>query len=219
MTDPTPSGTPNHPVGSVVGLAPGPRQRATAERRHSILGAALACFAEGGVEEVSISALRRASGASTGSIYHHFGNKDGVVAALYRAIFDDYQQGLLSNLAEVDTAREWVRGIVLYHVLWAAEHPLRARYLHEVRRSPALVSIKDELRRSTRELLRHLGLEINRHVEAGAIARLPRQLYPPLIIGPSHEVIRHTLSGRGRLDLRAIAGQLADAAWKSLQAD
>ncbi len=206
-------------VDAAAQVGPGLRQRATAERRHSILEAALRCFAEGGVEEVSIHALRRASGASTGSIYHHFGNKDGVVAALYRAILEDYQQGLLRALADVETAREWVRGIVLYHVRWAADHPLRARYLHAVRRSPALASIKDELRRSTRELLRHLGLEINRHVEAGHIARLPRQLYPPLIIGPSHEVIRHTLSGRGRLDLGAVAEQLADAAWKSLQAE
>lgn len=197
----------------------GLRQRATAERRFSILDAALRCFAEGGVEEISIDALRRSSGASTGSIYHHFGNKDGVVAALYQAILDDYKVGLVESLKSVDEARGFVRGIVLYHVHWAAGNPLRARYLHEVRRSSALASIKKDLRRSTAELLRQLGLEINRYVDAGQIARLPRQLYPPLIIGPSHEVIRHTLSGRGRLDLGSVAEQLADAAWKSLRAD
>lgn len=195
----------------------GLRQRATAERRQSILQAALRCFADGGVDEVSIDALRRRSGASTGSIYHHFGNKDGVVAALYRSIYDDYQRGLLESLRTVDAARDFVRGIVLYHVRWAAGNPLLARYLHEVRRSSALSGIKDELRRSTRELLRRLGIALNRYVDAGDIARLPRQLYPPLIIGPSHEVIRHTLSGRGRLHLDAVAEQLADAAWQSLR--
>lgn len=204
-----------------AGKVPAPsglRQRATAERRQSILEAALDCFAEGGVEAVSIDALRRSSGASTGSIYHHFGNKDGVVAALYQAILEAYKGGLLAALDGVDEARGFVRGIVLYHVRWAAQHPLRARYLHEVRRSPALASIQQDLRRSTRELLRQLGLEINRFVEAGLVAKLPRQLYPPLIIGPSHEVIRHTLSGRGRLDLDSVAEPLADAAWRSLRA-
>lgn len=199
--------------------SPGLRQRATAERRQSILQAALHCYAEGGVEEVSIDALRRRSGASTGSIYHHFGNKDGVVAALYRWILEGYQKGLLEALQPIDEARDFVRGIVLYHVHWAAGNPLLARYLHEVRRSSALTSIKGDLRRSTRELLRRIGLDLNRFVEAGYIARLPRQLYPPLIIGPSHEVIRHTLSGRGRLALEDVADQLADAAWRSLRTE
>ena len=197
------------------------RRDRTAERRRSILDAALDCYAEGGTEAVTIEALRARSNASTGSIYHHFGNKHGVVAALYQTILGDYRQGLSRDLAQAETARDFVRRIVLFHVRWAARNPLRARYLHEVRRSPALVPIEADLRRSTGDLLREVGARLHDFVDAGAVARLPRQLYAPLIIGPSQEVLRHVLAGRSRLDLDAVAGEvaeaLADAAWRSLE--
>jgi len=53
---------------------------ATADRRQDILNAALACAAEGGVDAVTIDGVRARCGASVGSIYHHFGNRDGIVA-------------------------------------------------------------------------------------------------------------------------------------------
>lgn len=195
---------------------PAPRRDRTAERRRSILAAALDAFAEGGAEAITIEGIRDRSGASTGSIYHHFGNKDGVVAALYQAILEAYRGGLSEYLADAHGARDFVRRIVLFHVGWAAREPLKARYLHEVRRSPALVPIEADLRRSTGDLLREVGVELHRHVEAGDIVRLPRQLYAALIIGPSQEVIRHILGGRSKLRLEEVAESLAEAAWRSL---
>ena len=53
-------------------------------RRDAILEAALEAFDATGA--TAIEEVRRRSGASVGSIYHHFGNVDGVVAALYLEI-------------------------------------------------------------------------------------------------------------------------------------
>ena len=60
-----------------------PTSEATTDRRQDILNAALACATEGGVDAVTIDGVRARCGASVGSIYHHFGNKDGIVAALF----------------------------------------------------------------------------------------------------------------------------------------
>ena len=57
------------------------RPEATTARREAILAAALRLFTKKGYSDTSIHDLRMTSGASVGSIYHHFGGKAGVAAA------------------------------------------------------------------------------------------------------------------------------------------
>lgn len=60
-------------------MAKQPKARATTPaRRATILKAALGCFIGQGVEATTIDDIRRASGSSIGSLYHHFGNKEGI---------------------------------------------------------------------------------------------------------------------------------------------
>ena len=54
-----------------------------ASRRQAILDAALACFTNKGFTETTMEDIRIRSGASTGSIYHHFSNKEMLARALY----------------------------------------------------------------------------------------------------------------------------------------
>jgi AcrR family transcriptional regulator len=46
-----------------------------ADRKQEILDAALRGFAEKGLAGTTVEEVRRRSGASVGSIYHHFGDK------------------------------------------------------------------------------------------------------------------------------------------------
>ena len=59
---------------------------ARSSRKQEILQAALACFTEFGVEATTIEMIRDRSGASIGSVYHHFGNRERIIAALYLAV-------------------------------------------------------------------------------------------------------------------------------------
>src|SRR5579862_903609 len=79
----------------LAGVFPEPRQAS----RRSVLRHALALFNENGVEATTIDDLRRASGQSVGTIYHHFKNKEGVVAALFFALFDDQSRAIAERIA------------------------------------------------------------------------------------------------------------------------
>ena len=68
-----------------------PRAAATAERKHRIRAAALACFTELGYEHATMEDIRTRAGASTGSIYHHFKSKEQLAADLYLAGLQDAQ--------------------------------------------------------------------------------------------------------------------------------
>lgn len=55
----------------------------TAETRDSLLSAARAAFLEHGYAEASIADIVEKSGSSVGSVYHHFGGKPELFAALW----------------------------------------------------------------------------------------------------------------------------------------
>ena len=52
-------------------------------RPQAILAAALDCFNQYGIEGTTIDMIRQQSNASVGSIYHHFGSKEDIAAALF----------------------------------------------------------------------------------------------------------------------------------------
>ncbi len=60
----------------------------------AVLDAAADLFDRRGFAAVSLNDLTAASGVSNGSIYHHFGAKEGVLAALVVDALAGYQDGL-----------------------------------------------------------------------------------------------------------------------------
>lgn len=195
------------------------RDRAGGDRRRAILDAALAAFDAVGYEDTTIADIRERSGASTGSIYHHFKSKEGIAAALYEEALEHYRSGLLTRVETTTRARDLVRAIVLYHLEWAVGHPAWARYLLRMRHTDGVLAREDTLRRGTRDFLERMQSLLQPHVEQGQIVRLPAALYPLVIIGPAQDMIRHWLAGRLALDPRAVADTLADLAWKALRAE
>src|SRR3954454_9607241 len=101
---------------------------ATTTRRDEILDAALDAFESKGVLAATLDDIRERSGASIGSIYHHFGDKEGIAAALYAQLLGDWQRGFVAALRGRG-AEEGVRAAVDHHLCWAAKHPAAMRFL------------------------------------------------------------------------------------------
>lgn len=60
------------------------KQKQGAESREKILDAAVALIFERGYSGTTVSALCKRSGLLVSSVYHHFGSKDGVLAAVVK---------------------------------------------------------------------------------------------------------------------------------------
>ena len=114
-----------------------PTSEATTDRRQDILNAALACAVDGGVDAVSIDGVRARCGASVGSIYHHFGNKDGIVAALFFDIFHDQSRSVQAQLDAARGVEAGVRALVTGYLDWVVAQPERARFLFQARSAVA----------------------------------------------------------------------------------
>jgi len=193
------------------------RAIATSTRQDAILHAALRLFNRHGFAATSIDDLRKASGASVGSIYHHFGGKEGVAAELYVRALRRYQEGVLELVRSNPAAREGIDGLVHHYLGWVAEHTDEASYLLAMRSAEVLLASKKRVRTLNRDFFREVFSWLEEQAEAGRIRKVPRHLYFPLVIGPSQELVREWLEGRVDQDLEDAADLLADAAWYSIR--
>jgi AcrR family transcriptional regulator len=182
------------------------------DRKQEILDAALRGFAEKGLAGTTVEEVRERSGASVGSIYHHFGDKEGIAAALYVAALSDYQEGLLAVLAAGDEPERTVKELVRHHLRWVDADRDRARFLLSGRPPRAAGEIAALNRRAFRATSKWL----DEQVAAGRIRAMPFDLFYSVLIGPAQEFCRHWLEGRVRSSLRSAERELAAAAWRSL---
>ncbi len=184
--------------------------------RQAILDAALVEFTARGVAGASIRAICARSAASVGSIYHHFGDKDGIAGALYIAGLVGYQQGFLTTLERAHTTREGVEGAVHHHVAWIREHQDLARFLLLGRDAGAVTATEWPLREINRKFFRAVSSWTRPRIQDGELRELEPELLTSLWIGPSQDLARHWLAGRSRMSLTEAEPVLADAAWRCL---
>ena len=194
------------------------RPAAARGRRADILDAALEVFTREGYHGATIEDIREASGASTGSIYHHFGGKEELAAALYVEGLRDYHRRFLAVVGTDGDAEDTVKAIVENHLDWVADNPSMARYLLSSREAHVVRATDRELRTMNRAVIDATRGWIDRAVEAGALRAMPTQLLTALLIGPSQEFARQWLKRRDREALEEARTVLADAAWRAVRA-
>lgn len=184
-----------------------------ADRKQEILGAALRGFAEKGLAGTTVEEVRRRSGASVGSIYHHFGGVDGIAVSLYVEILREYQAGLVRALKRAHEAESGVEALVRHHLRWVERNPGRARFL--LQGGSMRAAAGEELKELNRSLSASIGEWIEHQTE---IRPQRREVFYAVIIGPAHELSRAWLSGRIP-SLRELEDELAAAAWRAIRAD
>jgi len=193
------------------------RRQATGRRRREILDAALACFLEQGVEGTTIEQIRDRSGASHGSIYHHFGSKDEIALTLFVEGMQVYHLKVLSALEQQTTARGCVRTIIETHLQDVAADPALSLYLTRM----GLVESSSRMGAEYRVLNDRFSHEVSSHlkpyIDRGEIVALPGMFYFSLIVGPAAHLARNWLLGGLDGDLVSTGDVLVEAAWKSLQ--
>lgn len=187
-------------------------------RRDTILRAALECFTERGFTATTVEEIRRRSGASVGSIYHHFGGKERIAAELYVGGLRSYQEGFLRAIETTDGAEAGVRALVRHHLRWVEQNPELAQFLMNRRETELVAATEARVRELNRSFFPHVTAWVERWVGAGALRPLSPDLREPVLLGPCQEFSRLWLAGRTRISLRRAERELADATWAAVRA-
>jgi AcrR family transcriptional regulator len=189
------------------------RHKKSETRRREITQAGLACFAEFGFANTTMEDIRVRSGASNGSIYHHYASKEGLAAAIYVEALLDYQKTILTALEHNPDAEAGVYAIVNAHLDWVNENPRWARYLMEMRHAEFMAPAEGAIAEGNKEFVTGFINWLRPEVKRGAIRRIAADLFLSLILGPCQEYVRNWLGGNIYTDLPTAKKELAEAAW------
>lgn len=193
-----------------------PGLRAQSKRR--MLAAALTCFNEHGIEPTTIEMVLARCNASVGNLYHHFGSKEGLVAALFFCALQDQAALVDEELAKARTLQEGVAAMVYSYVDWVSAQPELARFMFQARSSVSKGPYAPELQQRNRQRAKLVMSWMSEPGRTGRLKDWPAELMLSVIIGAAENYSRAWLSGRVKTAPTQYREMLAEAAWLSLKA-
>ena len=186
--------------------------------RRSVLRHALTLFNANGVEATTIDDLRKASGQSVGTIYHHFKNKEGVVAALFFTALDDQSRAIASRVEGLDDGHAVVQALIESTTEWITSQPECAYFVFLARDLVAQGPHGADLMQRLQARYHPIDEILARDAEAGRILPLPADLIPALVLGATEFYARSWLAGRRQAAPTTHSQRFATAAWRSITA-
>jgi len=84
-------------------------------RSRAILATASRLFAEKGYSQSTTAEIAREAGVAEGTLYHHFGSKDGIFLTLFDETMEGYLAGIEEILARGATGRETLSDFARFH--------------------------------------------------------------------------------------------------------
>ena len=197
-------------------------QERSRKTRAKVLEAARELIIEHGHEQVSLKDICERSGVSNGSVFHHFGSKEGIIRQLFKAERGAYlhavQQAILAHEGDpCDAFAAGTRAAMHYQ----AENPVRyERLVAEFADSEWLrqnVDVWLELASQEEQPVIEWAAA---HFASGDLPSLPPAFYQAAMLGPTELFSRAHRQGRFSGELEALGDELAQfvsAGLKSLR--
>ncbi|MBI5904983.1 MAG: TetR/AcrR family transcriptional regulator [Deltaproteobacteria bacterium] len=108
-------------------------------RSRAILSTACRLFAAKGYANATTSEIAREAGVAEGTLYHHFGSKDGIFLTLFDETLDGFLSGIEELLARNLNGRETLRALSRFWYDYVSRH--QERFLILQRDFPAHLAV------------------------------------------------------------------------------
>lgn len=162
------------------------RDRILAEARTHLLAKGYPAF--------TVAAVRDRLGLSSGSMFHAFGSKAGLAAAVYVEAMLDYQRAVLDRLGSGDGERD-VLAFIAAHLGWVEDHRELARFLFATLPDEVGAIAKPALAQHNREFFDTLRRCYAELPGAGPDDGSGFSLAHALCVGPAQEYCRQWVRG------------------------
>src|SRR5579862_2603943 len=192
---------------------------ARAASRRAVLMNALVCFSRLGIDAATIEDVRKESGQSVGTIYHHFKSKEGIVAALFFMAFDDQTRAIAHRADTARTPAQLVAGLIEAYLEWTAQVPALAGYLLLARDAVAKGPCADEFFARHEARYAPIDARLAQAVRDKQMLDVPEGVIPAIILGPSEWYCRSWIAGRATDPPTAHIASFTAAAARALNMD
>ena len=189
-----------------------------AQLKREILATALDCFNTQGIDTTTIEVIKDRCETSVGAIYHHFTNKDGIVAALFHCGQDDLSDLTTRYLDQADSVQDGIQAIVFAYVDWVVAEPELARFKFQAHTFLSQGPYGAELAGRSKERNKTMLAWFHQPGRREAFTKSPLELLLSLLVGQSESYCRAWLAKRVRNSPAKYREALAAAAWHSIDA-
>lgn len=188
-----------------------------ADIKSIILKDALICFSEHGIESTTIEIIKKKSEISVGSIYHHFKNKEGIIASLIFIALDDLNRYMEHYLLQATNFERSIAAIVLSYVDWVDEHPLFAEVLFSGKFYVFHSQYKQELEQKKLNTKKLIINWFSTPEYKSRLNSIPLDLILSLIFGITEHYCKNWVLGRVDNRPKYFRRELALSAWKAVE--
>jgi AcrR family transcriptional regulator len=169
-------------------------------RSRAILVTASRLFAEKGYSNATTSEIAREAGVAEGTLYHHFGSKDGIFLTLFDETIDGFLAGVEGLLARGTTGREALAALARFLFDYVSRH--QEHYLILLRDFPVHLTVEQfaegSLRREKLDRITELFSRVLARGKADGSLSLP---FP---VRDTAEMLRCTFYGTTRLKMLGL---------------
>lgn len=144
------------------------RHIAPHEKMEKVLAVARELFVEKGYHNVSIPAIVKASGVSTGAIYSYFDNKESLARQIHDNTLEEFNQMLLERLEHATTAREKLESFARLSFDIAESDPVMMEYMLYMKHSEFMT---DAVPMCFTEPFKAVRVMLEEGMDAGVIRR------------------------------------------------
>ncbi len=184
--------------------------------RARVVDAALDLFSGQGYFNTSVHDIVRAAGVSIGSIYHHFGDKEGIARALHAHLGGRMAQMVEDVVARHDTCREQSRELVARLFAMTEAEPRTMAFLFYARHREFLPDEPPVCSSRPFVLLREL---VERGMARGEVRRLDVLVASSSLFGGAFRMIASRLDGIVPEPLPAYLDEVWSCGWRAVAAD
>lgn len=129
-------------------------------KREHILAAALELFVANGFEKTPTSAISKAAGVATGTLFHHFKTKGDLIGTLYFELKMELRDRVFSKLQGSDNLKDILFSMASGMIEWSLESPGKFHFMVQFGESSLIPS-------STRERVEEAFGEISALLKSG----------------------------------------------------
>ena len=189
-----------------------PRRSQTPEL---ILNAALRLFTGRGYFNTSVQDIAHGSGASIGSIYHHFKDKEGVARALYRRELDVMSDTIESIIIRHGSVKERCHAIVVLLFQLTEQRPAAMEFMLYAKHREFLPGERPICSSRPFELMRKI---VAAGIEAGEIRPVNPVVASSSLFGGALRLIAARLDGVLDRPLEQFLDEAWTCGWRSIAA-
>lgn len=189
--------------------------RRTDDPRQQVLDAVLKLFSERGYFATSIQDISRESGVSVGSIYHHFGDKEGIARTLYQTLSEQMSGRIAWISARQGSVHDQCRHIVKSLFEMTESAPMVMDFMLHAKHREFLPDEKPICSSKPFEQIRTI---VSAGMESGEIRRMDVMVASTCLFGGPIRMIVARLDGVLQAPLPSYLDEVWDCAWRSVAA-